>query len=725
MNIRKSILSIAFFMSAAITLTAAEGMWIPLFLKKLNEAEMKSLGMKIDAEDIYSVNRSSLKDAVVLFGGGCTGEVVSPEGLLLTNHHCGYSVIASHSTMENNILQNGFWAKNKSEELINPSLSVTFIKRIEEVTDAALTGVTDDMDLKSRNEKIAQNIRAIRDTARREEWQNVEIKPFFKDNRYFMFIRETYSDVRLVGCPPVSVGKYGSETDNWVWPRHTGDFSVFRIYADKNNRPAAPSEDNVPYRPDHFFPISINGIEEGDFTLVFGFPGRTDEYLPAPALEQTANHRNPVKVGMRDIALKVWGEEMRANDTTKLVYANRYSSVANAWKKWQGESLGLNRTGGYDKKKRYEADFLATEVGKRPENTQLLNDLYAQYEELLPYGIAYDITSEFSSLSDAYKLYSAIARVLSSKDANQIERYKKTAYSLLDARTLPIDRRAFVKLADFWVKNIPSQFVPEAVSAIYKECGEDWNKVADKVYNHPIFTKEGIDALLAKDAETRKKEFAESPLAVLFSSVNNMMIDKVVPVYNEVNTQIAFLMKRYMAAQMEAFPDKAFFPDANLTLRASYGQVKGMQARDGIYYIPQTFLDGVIEKYIPGDFEYDLPAKVLELHEKKDYGRYADSKGRMPVCFIATNHTTGGNSGSPAVNAYGQLIGLNFDRLWEGTMSDLNYDASICRNIMVDIRYVLWLIDKVGGAGYLLDEMTIIQGDVEKEKIANKKSKRK
>ena len=723
MNIRKSILSIAFFMSAAITLTAAEGMWIPLFLKKLNETEMKSLGMKIDADDIYSVNHSSLKDAVVLFGGGCTGEVVSPEGLLLTNHHCGYSVIAAHSTMENNILQNGFWAKDKSEELINPSLSVTFIKRIEEVTDAALSGVTDDMDITTRNEKINQNLRAIRDTARREEWQNIEIKPFFKDNRYFMFIRETYNDVRLVGCPPVSVGKYGSETDNWVWPRHTGDFSVFRIYADKNNRPAAPSADNVPYRPDHYFPISLNGVKEGDFTLVFGFPGTTNEYLPAPALEQTANHRNPVKVGMRDIALKVWGEEMRRNDTIKLVYANRYSSVANAWKKWQGESLGLNRSKGYDKKKRYEADFLATEVGKRPENTQLLNDLYSQYEKLLPYGIAYDISSEFSSLSDAYKLYSALSRSLSSKDLNIVERYKKTALSLLDSRTLPIDRRAFVLLADFWKKNIPAQFVPSYVNDMYEECGKDWNKVAEKIYSDVLFTKEGVEDWYTKDAETRKKELAESPMGVFYSSINNMMTEKVLPVYTEANNQIAFLMKRYMAAQMEAFPAKAFFPDANLTLRASYGQVKGMQARDGIYYIPQTYLDGVIEKYIPGDFEYDLPAKVLELYKTKDYGRYADSQGRMPVCFIATNHTTGGNSGSPAINAYGQLIGLNFDRLWEGTMSDLNYDASICRNIMVDIRYVLWLIDKVGGAGYLLDEMTIIQGDVEKQNP--KKSKRK
>ena len=723
MNIRKSILSIAFFMSAAITLTAAEGMWIPLFLKKLNETEMKSLGMKIDADDIYSVNHSSLKDAVVLFGGGCTGEVVSPEGLLLTNHHCGYSVIAAHSTMENNILQNGFWAKDKSEELINPSLSVTFIKRIEEVTDAALSGVTDDMDITTRNEKINQNIRVIRDTARREKWQNIEIKPFFKDNRYFMFIRETYNDVRLVGCPPVSVGKYGSETDNWVWPRHTGDFSVFRIYADKNNRPAAPSADNVPYRPDHYFPISLNGVKEGDFTLVFGFPGTTNEYLPAPALEQTANHRNPVKVGMRDIALKVWGEEMRRNDTIKLVYANRYSSVANAWKKWQGESLGLNRSKGYDKKKRYEADFLATEVGKRPENTQLLNDLYSQYEKLLPYGIAYDISSEFSSLSDAYKLYSALSRSLSSKDLNIVERYKKTALSLLDSRTLPIDRRAFVLLADFWKKNIPAQFVPSSVNDMYEDCGKDWNKVAEKIYSDVLFTKEGVEDWYTKDAETRKKELAESPMGVFYSSINNMMTEKVLPVYNEANNQIAFLMKRYMAAQMEAFPAKAFFPDANLTLRASYGQVKGMQARDGIYYIPQTYLDGVIEKYMPGDFEYDLPAKVLELYQSKEYGRYADGEGRMPVCFIATNHTTGGNSGSPAINAYGQLIGLNFDRLWEGTMSDLNCDASICRNIMVDIRYVLWLIDKVGGAGYLLDEMTIIQGDVEKQNP--KKSKRK
>ncbi|MDD4819323.1 MAG: S46 family peptidase [Flavobacteriales bacterium] len=711
MNIKKIIVTALFALVFTGVSWGAEGMWIPLFLKKLNETEMKSLGMKISAEDIYSVNKSSLKDAVVLFGGGCTGEVVSPNGLLFTNHHCGYSVIAAHSTIEDNILQNGFWAKNRSEEKINPSLSVTFIKRIEDVTKDALKGVTDKMPINERNKKIKENLASIKKNAKVEAWQNVEIKPFFKDNQYFMFVRETYSDVRLVGCPPVSVGKYGSETDNWVWPRHTGDFSVFRIYADKNNRPAAPSADNVPYRPDHFFPISLNGVKENDFTLVFGFPGTTNEYLPAIALEQTANHRNPVKVGMRDIALKIWGENMNANDTIKLLYSNRYVSAANAWKKWQGESLGLNKTNAVNKKKEYEKAFTATLTGKKEALKELLPKLYTQYKTLLPYGIAYDAMAEFSSLCDAYKLTNVLNNYerMDEKDslyASVKEFLKKSALKLISAKTVNIDKKVFASLSDFYYKNIPSEFLPQQVKQNYQNNGNNWNAVAQTLYSSPLMTEKGIEDLFSKSQKDVVKALNDDIMVSFFNSINKTFYQEVLPNYKVCNDSINFLMKKYMKAQMEAFPQKAFFPDANLTLRASYGQVKGMQARDGIYYIPQTYLDGVIEKYIPGDKEYDLPAKVLELYKAKDYGRYGEN-GKLPVCFIATNHTTGGNSGSPAINANGELIGLNFDRLWEGTMSDLNYDPSICRNIMVDIRYVLWLMDKVGGAGYLLDEMKI------------------
>ncbi len=694
---------------------AAEGMWIPLFLKKLNETEMKSLGMKISAEDIYSANRSGIKDAVVLFGGGCTGEVVSPEGLLLTNHHCGYSVIAEHSTIENNILENGFFARDKSEELVNPSLSVTFIKRIEEVTDEALKGVSGKMTPAERKSKIESNLEKIRKRARIEPWQNIEIKPFFKDNRYFMFIRETYTDVRLVGCPPVSVGKFGSETDNWVWPRHTGDFSVFRIYAGKDNHPAAPSPDNVPYRPDHYLPISLSGFDEGDFTLVFGFPGRTDEYLPAIALSQTAEARNPVKIGLRDIALKSWGEEMRANDTVKLAYANRYSSLANAWKKWQGESLGLRRTKAADRKKAYESAFLDS-LTAHPEKSaaygSLLPGLYAAYEKLLPYGIAYDATNEYTSINDICRLEKILQQYVSGLEKGTMnnrkaDSLKKKALEYVSSRTIAIDRKTFVPLTEFYVANMPDSLLPSPVKELLSSCGGDFSALSGQLYSSPLFTSEGIEAVFStSDAAAIKSRLDYDPGFVFFQSIADNFRKKIIPAYKQYDDEIAALMKDYMKAQTEIFTNKAFFPDANLTLRASYGQVKGMQARDGLCYLPQTYLDGVIEKYVPGDYEYDLPERLIELYNAKDYGRYGQN-GRMPVCFIATNHTSGGNSGSPVINARGELIGLNFDRLWEGTMSDLSYDPSICRNIMVDIRYVLFLIDKLGGAGYLVDEMSI------------------
>lgn len=694
---------------------AAEGMWIPLFLKKLNETEMKSLGMKISAEDIYSANRSGIKDAVVLFGGGCTGEVVSPEGLLLTNHHCGYSVIAEHSTIENNILENGFFARDKSEELVNPSLSVTFIKRIEEVTDEALKGVSGKMTPAERKSKIESNLEKIRKRARIEPWQNIEIKPFFKDNRYFMFIRETYTDVRLVGCPPVSVGKFGSETDNWVWPRHTGDFSVFRIYAGKDNHPAAPSPDNVPYRPDHYLPISLSGFDEGDFTLVFGFPGRTDEYLPAIALSQTAEARNPVKIGLRDIALKSWGEEMRANDTVKLAYANRYSSLANAWKKWQGESLGLRRTKAADRKKAYESSFLDS-LTAHPEKSaaygSLLPGLYAAYEKLLPYGIAYDATNEYTSINDICRLEKILQQYVSGLEKGTMnnrkaDSLKKKALEYVSSRTIAIDRKTFVPLTEFFVANMPDSLLPSPVKELLSSCGGDFSALSGQLYSSPLFTSEGIEAVFStSDAAAIKSRLDYDPGFVFFQSIADNFRKKIIPAYKQYDDEIAALMKDYMKAQTEIFTNKAFFPDANLTLRASYGQVKGMQARDGLCYLPQTYLDGVIEKYVPGDYEYDLPERLIELYNAKDYGRYGQN-GRMPVCFIATNHTSGGNSGSPVINARGELIGLNFDRLWEGTMSDLSYDPSICRNIMVDIRYVLFLIDKLGGAGYLVDEMSI------------------
>lgn len=471
----------------------------------------------------------------------------------------------------------------------------------------------------------------------------------------------------------------------------------------------------MPYRPDHYLPISLSGFDEGDFTLVFGFPGRTDEYLPAIALSQTAEARNPVKIGLRDIALKSWGEEMRANDTVKLAYANRYSSLANAWKKWQGESLGLRRTKAADRKKAYESAFLDS-LTAHPEKSaaygSLLPGLYAAYEKLLPYGIAYDATNEYTSINDICRLEKILQQYVSGLEKGTMnnrkaDSLKKKALEYVSSRTIAIDRKTFVPLTEFYVANMPDSLLPSPVKELLSSCGGDFSALSGQLYSSPLFTSEGIEAVFStSDAAAIKSRLDYDPGFVFFQSIADNFRKKIIPAYKQYDDEIAALMKDYMKAQTEIFTNKAFFPDANLTLRASYGQVKGMQARDGLCYLPQTYLDGVIEKYVPGDYEYDLPERLIELYNAKDYGRYGQN-GRMPVCFIATNHTSGGNSGSPVINARGELIGLNFDRLWEGTMSDLSYDPSICRNIMVDIRYVLFLIDKLGGAGYLVDEMSI------------------
>ncbi len=705
---------------ALFRLSASDGMWLPLLLKQLNEAEMKSLGMKMSAEDIYSVNKGSLKDAIVHFGGGCTGEVISGQGLVLTNHHCGESRIQAHSTMEKNYYANGFWAKSLAEELPNPGLFVTFIVRIEEVTKAVLENVSPEMPEGMRQLQIDQNIAAVRQAAQRESWQETLVRPFFHGNQYYLFVTETYRDVRLVGAPPAAVGSFGKDTDNWVWPRHTGDFSLFRIYADRNNRPAEYSPDNVPFKPRHFLPISLDGVEEGDFTLVFGFPGATNAYLPAIAVEQTIEVINPARIAVRDKTLAVYDEAMRGDAQIRLQYVSKQARLANAWKKWKGESQGLVAAKAVAKKRSYEQEFqqrvMAHPDWKFKYGT-LLDDLNAAYKNLGTYLQSLEYATEIGARNiELFQLANAFSTYVNLLHNNGADELRKRSPQLIgylenfykDYRP-EVDRQVCAELLALYMKKVQSDYLAKEAIEQANAYGKDYARWAVELFANSILIRSDQALQMARvKPEDLVVAVSKDPAYLLARSITEANAERLIKPVNRIRQDIDRLQRLYMEAQMLVFPEKRFFPDANSTLRVSYGQVMGSDPRDGIRYKHITYLDGVMEKYVPGDYEFDVPAKLLQLYQNRDFGPYAAANGKMPVAFTGSNHTTGGNSGSPAIDAYGNLIGLNFDRQWEGTMSDLYYDPNICRNIMVDIRYVLFLIDKFGGASHLIQEMKLV-----------------
>jgi hypothetical protein len=671
------------------------GMWIPSLLEGMNEKEMANLGSKLTAKDIYDVNNSSLKDAIGHFNGGCTSEVISPKGLILTNHHCGFSQIQSHSSLENDYLKDGFWAMNLNEELPNKGLFVEFIVSIHDVTQSVLGHISDTLSESEKQSLIDKNSNAILKDWNKAPWQQVKIKSFYKGNQYFLFVTERFEDIRLVGTPPSSIGKFGSDTDNWVFPRHTGDFSLFRIYADANNRPAKYSKTNKPYTPTHYLPVSLDGVEEGDFTMVFGFPGRTNEYLPAVAIEHITQEYNPTNIAIREAALKVINEKMKADDKIRIKYAAKQAKIANAWKKWIGENLGIEKSNAVEKRRHFEATFTKALKEKGLED---------KYGNILP---------EFNRL---YKDFAPI----NIKRRNFIEIFFVTN------ELMQMVLRAYQGV--YTLKNNPSTFenVKEDLTKTFKKVHKNYDADVDRgVFNSvmPLYTNTIDTSIYNKTAFTHLdsalKLLEGSPEDVLKNINNDAAYQYAEPLiddyYNAINYEfeqknepITALQTTYMTALMEALPNARYFPDANSTLRVTYGQVRGYSPRDAVYYKHVSHLEGVIEKYVPEDYEFDVPKKLLDLYETKDYGQYADASGKIPVCFLGTNHTTGGNSGSPAIDAHGNLVGLNFDRVWEGTMSDMNYDPEICRNIMVDLRYVLFIIDKYAGATHLVDEMMLV-----------------
>lgn len=718
-SLYKLLFILLFFFYSFISF-ATDGMWLPQLLEKLNEKEMKSLGMKINAKDIYNINSGSLKDAIVSFGGFCTGEVISSKGLVLTNHHCGFDAIQNHSTLDHNYIRDGFWAASNDEEIPNAGLFVTFIVRIDDVSKQVLNGVTAIMSESERQSQIDKNITALKNNTKKEGYQDLLVRGFFENNQYYLFVTETYRDVRLVGAPPSAIGNFGKDTDNWMWPRHTGDFSMFRIYAGKDNKPATYSTDNIPYTPKKSLTISLNGVKEGDFTMVFGFPGRTTEYLPSSAVEQIINVNDPVKISIREKALGVLDGFMRNNEQIKIQYAAKYAGIENAYKKWKGEVLGLTRTDAVEKKKLQEAEF-QKRINANPQwkaaYGNLLADLSSAYAELRPYGYARDYYNEiisrvelFTAASQLQSLVTAYGKDGEKGYSQRLSIVKEILSDFYKEHNTAVDKKIFEELMAMYTMDQEKQNISSIIKEGAMMAGGDFQKLSEKIYGETtILDSSDIGSRLKQPAADMILFIKNNSAIKLYNDILKTYQQQVQGKLNDIQSRINKLQRSYMQAQMEVFKEKKYFPDANSTLRVTYGNVKGYEARDAVKYDFYTYLDGVIEKYKPGDYEFDVPEKLRTLYRDKDFGPYG-TNGKMPVCFIASNHTTGGNSGSPALDAYGNLIGINFDRVWEGTMSDIYYDPSICRNIMVDIRYVLFIIDKFAGAKNLIKEMKLVIG---------------
>jgi len=645
------LLAVTFF-----PLKADEGMWLPALISQ-RIADMQAKGLKLSAEDIYSVNQASLKDAVVLFGSGCTGELVSDEGLLFTNHHCGYGYIQKHSSVEHDYLKDGFWALNRSQELPNPGLTVRFLERMEDVTELVLKGYKPGkMDEADRIKIVKKNSEKLKEqVVKGGNGLKASVEALYYGNQYFLFVFREYTDVRLVGAPPSSIGKFGGETDNWMWPRHTGDFSIFRIYAGKDNMPAEYSEDNVPYTPKKSLKISRAGVKEGDFTFVYGCPGSTQEYVYSEAVKYISQVSDPEKIALRTLRLQIMKKYMDQSQAVRIQYSSKYAGVANAWKKWQGEEKGLKKMKTVATKQAYEARF--REWARSTQYKDVLDNLAYLYEER-------------NALYRAYEYYNETVR--------SIERLRMVSGRPFDMKDYyqPIDEETFVALMEAFDKNLDDAYKP----AYFLQKRAEYDSM--EAWKDDVF---------ASDEEAR----------ALSDALDAFFAGPIVSKVRSLNEALQLTYRDYMRAQMEFEPEKAFYPDANLTLRVAYGHVEGYRPADAIYYHPVSTLRGIIEKDNPDIFDYNIPQTLRDIYAQ---GGHED----QPVCFLATNHTTGGNSGSPVLNADGNLIGINFDRVWEGTLSDLAFDPDVCRNISLDVRYILFIIKEIGHADYLLDEMCFV-----------------
>ena len=715
----KRILSIFLFLIIGLSVNAKEGMWLPYLLQKLNASEMQAMGMRISADEIYSVQHSSLKDAIVHFGGGCTAELVSSQGLLLTNHHCGYRSIQKHSTVDHDYLTDGFWAADQNEELVNPGLTAKIMTNMFDVSEIVLKDVSENMPEAQKKMIINQHIAELKKQYQDGKFHEVQVKAFYYGNQYILMTYDVFYDVRLVGAPPSNIGKFGGDTDNWMWPRHTGDFSVFRIYANADNKPADYDKQNRPYQPKQHLKISLKGVQPGDFTFVFGYPGTTQEYLPSYALELITQKVNPFRIDIRKQKLDIMKKAMDSNPKIRIQYSAKYAGTANGWKKWIGENKGIKRSKAIDIKKQEEQEFLKWLGSSEDQGENILSSFKSLYADKTPWTMAYYYFVETYYYHDLIRYVGGFEQLVDlskqeNKDTALIHQEAKRLMKGIDGffkdYQKSVDEQLFtvsVQAYQNFPYDAPKPDIFEEIQKKFKGDAEAYSRYvySKSFFNDPIKLKD----LLSNFEAGRVKEIEQDPMYIYVHSVRRNFADNIYPTFNKYELQTDSLMEIYMRDIMEQRKGQHIYPDANSTLRVAYGKVEGYEPRDGVEYRYYTTLQGIMEKENPKIYDYVVEAKLKELYEAKDYGPYGDKDGTMHVAFIASNHTTGGNSGSPVLNADGELIGINFDRNWEGTMSDLMYNENICRNISLDIRYCLFIIDKYADAHRLIEEMDIVQ----------------
>ena len=720
---------LAVLFAAPNSLKADEGMWLPMFVKRLNEVDMQAVGLQLTAEELYSINNSSLKDAIVSFSGFCTGEVISAEGLLLTNHHCGYGAIQDHSTVENDYLTDGFWAMDRSKELENPDLFVDFLIRMEDVTERILAVVNDEMTEAERAQAIDAEMKAIKTEATEDNSYICKVKSFYEGNEFYMFMYERFSDIRLVGAPPSSVGKYGGDTDNWMWPRHTGDFSMFRIYAAPDGTPAAYAEENVPLTKElreknnafyHHLPVSLEGVENDDFTMVWGYPGSTDRFLTSWGVEQMLDIKAPTIVDIRDLKLNIMKKHMDADPAVRIQYASKYAQTANYWKYFIGQSKGLKRLGVYEKKQAIEADFTAF-ANSSDSNKAKYGEALSLIEQAYAVSDATEKGANFLSevgirgtdvILFTYRANRMIEQLLGTEDAEQkaalISQLQASASEHFKNYNAALDEEQFAKLFAKYQADVDASQHPSFFAHVDKKYKGDFANFAAKMYAKSFFTDEArFNAfILAPNAKKLSKDLAAMSAGSIVQSYFSMGA-----VTAESDAMLGKGNRLFVDGLRKMDPDKVYYPNANSTMRTTYGTVGDYVPADAVHYDYVTTLDGVIEKYVPGDHEFDLPQGLIDLYDAKDYGQYADKNGDLIINFIHNTDITGGNSGSPVINAKGHLIGTAFDGNWEAMSGDIAFEPELQRTISCDIRYVLFIVDKYAGATHLIEEMDLVKAE--------------
>ena len=706
---------------------ADEGMWLPMFVERLNYVDMQKMGLQLTPEELYSINNSSLKDAIVGLSNGakprgffCTGEIVSKNSLLFTNHHCGYSSIAALSTVEHDYLNEGFAAKNFSEELPAEGVSASFLVRMEDVTAEILGVVTDDMDYMARQKAINAKIKELEEAAAEDGKLNPVIKGFFEGNEYYMFVYKTYTDVRLVFTAAQSIGKFGGDTDNWMWPRHTGDFSVFRVYADENGEPAEYSENNKPLTPKYNLPVSLDGVQPDDFTMIWGFPGSTERYMSSYGINYNVDVFYPIVYEVFKAETDVMDEYMKIDKAVNIAYADNKAGLANTWKNFEGQITMLRKNKVAERKAALEADFTAwvnADEDRKAEYGEVLETLdvmYAQMSEAARTLFYPNFTAQLNPVATASE-FMQFVEVSTSKDSTKDD--KKAAVESLkeidvDAMFKDLDPRVekgmFVAVMNIYGSKFTTEELPESLQKLLKKAKGDWTELANYIYDNSIFsTPESVKAFIEKP---NAKKAEKDPAFVTYKAMIEQIMS-IAPAYRIANIAIQEANHEFVKGLREFYaetqPEKVLYPDANSTMRMSYGSVKDYSPADAITYDYVCTANGILEKYIPGDFEFDAPQRLLDLIEARDFGQYADDNGELITCFLSTNDITGGNSGSPIMNGKGELIGLAFDGNWEAMSGDVNFEPKLQRTINVDIRYVLFIIDKVYGATNLIDELDI------------------